>query len=74
MIIPRKKARKVHDSIHRALGERRDHNEQYWDLILGYFVDKLEKLEDAMKEVSKQQKYLWQTLEEFNEKKEVEDE
>ena len=69
--IPRKHSKELHTALHRTSGTDKDHTLGYRDYVYGYFSDKVNKLLKEMKEVSKQQKYLWQTLEDlYNLKKE----
>ncbi len=66
-------AEKLHKFFHRVYeGKNPDHKNfkhDYYTAALAYFDKRFDVIEESMKEVSKQQKYLWQTLEEFNKTK-----
>lgn len=65
----RKLAFKLHRLFHRVQeGKNPSHNDfDYYTSGFAYFDKRFDEIEKTLKDVAKQQKYLWQTLEEKNE-------
>ena len=64
---------KWHKKAHRlAEGKNPEHKAGYYDFLAGMILKRLEKFEIQIKELQKQQKYLWQTLDEKKLFKELE--
>jgi len=64
-------AERLHRFFHRVFeGKSPNHKNfkhDYYTSALAYFDRRLDDIDKVLKEVAKQQKYLWQTLEEKNE-------
>jgi len=66
---PRELIERIHRRTHKLIyGSFPDHKAEWYGWFIGYFVKEMYDLKKSMKEVSKQQKYLWQTLEEIIDK------
>lgn len=69
---PRKLIEELHSKIHELTdGKKARHKADYYSYFCGYFVKEVREMRKELKEVSKQQKYLWQTLNKIIEKGEI---
>lgn len=57
-------AKKLHNLFHRVCdGKNPKHKPEYYESTFAYFDRRFDDIDKILKEVAKQQKYLWQSLE-----------